>query len=204
VLGAQGGVVSLESGLTLEVPQGALSNRVQVTLQENRLDGYSDIQIEPVGAALTAPVSLSWADEGDDTLESDGVEPISIDRSGGRAHASLHHFGHFRHWRHCGRDGGVDGGACPGRVHDDGGISGHGKSCDGGGCSDGDDDDRDGGEGHGPRGGCTGAHDAGHHPSPGDNAGCHEGGEHHGGGHCSGGHATDAGVRFDGGLPQVP
>lgn len=221
-LGTQGGVVSLESGLRLEVPQGALSNRVQVTLRETRLDGYSDIHIEPSGLALAAPASLGWVDDGDDTLESEGNEVCGIVRSGGRAHAEVHHFGYFRHRSHCGKDGGADGG-CPGRAHDDGGP-GNEHHSDGGSCR-AEDEHRDGGEGHGDHDGEGCSHDDDGHRDGGERQGDHDGmwcsGDHDGGhssdgcshdedehhddeGHCSGGHGDGghpAGGGADSGRP---
>ena len=200
VIGSQGGVVSLESGLRLEVPQGAVASPVQVTLRETSSDGYADIHIEPAGLALGAAAALSWADDVDGALESDdATEQLVVERSLGRANAHVHHFGHFRHWGHCGKDGG-----CPRHARDDGGTGSHGKGdCDGGAC---------GGDGHG---GCSGNHDGGRHDDGDDNhwgqrpdaGSCHHDGDgcpgNHHGGTCSHDGGTPAPVD-DAGLPTIP
>lgn len=196
-LGEQGGTVSLTSGLTLEVPRGALPNSVPVTLRETPSDGYADIQVDPAALALGAAAVLSWSGDDDAALESDADGDLLVERDGGRARAHLHHFGHFRRWHHCRADAGLDGGACARRSRDcvDGGTCAHPKGgcTDGGACG-----DRDGGGGHG--GGCSGD-DHGDH---GD----------HGGGHghqcvrdggCSHGHGPrDGGAVADAGEPVVP
>lgn len=209
-LGAQGGTVSLTSGLTLDVPRGALSNSVAVTLRETTSDGYADIQVDPAALALGAAAVLSWSGDDDATLESDDDGDLLVERDGGRARAHLRHFGHFRRWHHCRADAGLDGGACTRRSRDcvDGGACVHPK----GGCTDGGSacGGRDGGEGHG--GGCSGGEHGDHddhcdHDDHDDHGDVCEGDGHHCGrdGGCSHGHGSrDGGAAADAGEPVVP
>lgn len=172
--GPQGGLLTLSSGLMLEVPQGALRQSTRVTLRETAHDRFSAIAIAPADVLLVAPVMLRWLDDAHGELESDTGGLLAVERSGLRASARLHHFGHFRRWSGCGGDGGADGGcARPSR------------SCvDGGACS------RDGGAGHHHGGDCSGGHDEDDDDDDGDDdsdRGCRaDGGRCEAQPHCSG------------------
>ncbi len=162
-IGTTGGTVALESGLTLQVPAGALSKPELVTLREARAELMDQVEVEPAGASLTQPAVLSWHDDGrTESVEQEDGGMLPVHHQCGRAHVHLRHFGHLRCHHRGGGDGGVrhDGDDRDGGSRDGHGGDGHGGDGDGHGGSGhgGDDGHADGGD-HRGEDGHDGDHD---------------------------------------------
>jgi hypothetical protein len=158
-IGASGGTLTLDNGLSLEVPAGALSKPEVVGLRLAQAEAADQVDVDPAGATLFQPAVLSWSDDGRTesvVLEDGGMLPVH--RQCGRAHVHVRHFGHFSCHHRGGADGGLhhDGDGRDGGSHD--GNSGEGHGGDGGG-------EGHGGSGDGHADGGSSGHggDRGHH-----------------------------------------
>jgi len=131
-IGATGGTVTLESGLSLSVPPGALGKPEVVTLREARGEAADRVEVEPAGTALAQPAVLSWSDDGrTESVEQEDGGQLPVHHQCGRAHVHVRHFGHFS--CHHPADGGVGhgGGDLDGGRRDGHGGDGHGGGHDG-------------------------------------------------------------------------
>jgi len=186
-LGTEGGVVSLQSGLELSVPAGALQQRTQITIREHRNGDVTEIELEPEGLELQQSATLGWSDDGSTECERASGARLEVQRNGQRAQIQVQRFERLRvrtRARAC--DGGnrcedrCGQGVCDGGANGGLGQGGQGgEGCTGGGAC-------DGGGGHGQGGeGCTGQ---------GDDDGCvGDGGQHHGEGGAGGGGGGNGG-----------
>ncbi len=88
-IGSEGGVVSLESGLELQVPAGALAERTQITVREQRRQGVIEVELEPRGLELAQPARLAWGDDGSMECERESGQLLQVERNGNRAQARI-------------------------------------------------------------------------------------------------------------------
>lgn len=130
-IGSKGGVVKLASGLEVEVPPGALSDDVVVSVSEVRgPEGEREIELEPRGRELREPARLSVPDDTGGSVEArlESGELREARRDGrGRLELEVHRFEHVRLGRH-----GDDHDAGELEDHHDGGVDDHGADADGG------------------------------------------------------------------------
>lgn len=188
-IGIKGGVVSLESGLVLEVPAGALRQETQITVREQRGQGVIAVELEPTGLELATPAKLAWGDDsGSMECEGESGTWLQVERNGNLAQTRINRLERLRirnRERHC--DGGASCGQCA-----DGGCGGGGR-CDEqqvgeggkGGCGGSGSGGTDKG-GSGGRGGC--ACDGGSGSIGGDGLGKGNGNQNgNGGGDCASG-----------------
>lgn len=64
-MGPAGGSITLRSGLTVEVPQGALEREVELHVRDIALgQGEHEVELEPRGTVLKVPGTLSVDDDG--------------------------------------------------------------------------------------------------------------------------------------------
>jgi hypothetical protein len=109
-LDGRGGTVALQSGLTVELPSGAVSHEVEVTVRETRHGDEVQIEVEPRGLHLEHPADVSWSDDGREA-ESESGERLEQERHGdGRVHHAMGDLGSMwlRHGHDDARDGGDD------------------------------------------------------------------------------------------------
>jgi hypothetical protein len=158
-LGTEGGVVSLQSGLELSVPAGALQQRTQITIREHRNGDVTEIVLEPEGLELQQSATLGWSDDGTSECERASGGRLEVQRNGQRAQIQVQRFERLRvrtRARNC--DGGnrcedrcgQGQGVCDGGAN--GGLGQGGEGCTGEGACDG---GANGGHGQGGEG-CTG------------------------------------------------
>lgn len=149
LVGSKGGVVKLASGLELEIPPGAFSDDVTVSVTEVRgPNGEREIEVEPRGRELTEPAHLSAPDDsGAIEARRESGERIEVRHNGGRLEIEVHRFEHLHLGRHSDLDGGADDHGGRG-ADDDGGADDHGDGGHGADDLDGGADDHgDGGHG---------------------------------------------------------
>ena len=199
-IGTEGGVVSLESGLVLEVPAGALQRQTQITVREQRRDGIIEIDLEPTGLELATPAKLAWGDEsGSMECEGESGAWLQVERTGTLAQTRINRLERLRirnRERHCDgggtcgqcADGGCGGGGRCDEQAGEGGQVGSGGSGSGGAGK--------GGSGSGGSCACDGGSGAGGGDSVGKGGGKQNGG---GAGDCTGGGDGTGRGRVDGG-----
>lgn len=205
-IGTKGGVISLESGLVLEVPAGALRQETQITVREQRGQGVIAVELEPTGLELATPAKLAWGDDsGSMECEGESGALLQVERNGNLAQTRITRLERLRirnRERHCDgggscgqcADGGCGGGGGGGRCDEqagEGGQVGSGGSGSGGAGKGG-----SGGSGACACDGGSGGSGAGGGDSVGKGSGKHNGS---GDGDCTGGGDGTGGGRGDGG-----
>lgn len=144
-IGPAGGSIALRSGLSLDVPQGALEREVEVRVRDVEVSrGEHEVELEPHGLALSVPGTLVVDDDGRrvEALESEhGL--LEVHHHGGRVEVRVERLGHVSLRRFEARDGGDDHGSGGNGSDDPAGDDrgGHGA------------DDADAGDDHGGHGG---------------------------------------------------
>ena len=100
-VGAAGGVVQLQSGLTIEVPPGALKSEVEIEIREiEARHGSREFEIDPVGIQLDIPARLKVAGAASDDqiveVEAEAEKQLEHEvELDGTAFAEVRHFGTF-------------------------------------------------------------------------------------------------------------
>lgn len=134
-MGPAGGSITLRSGLTVEVPEGALEREVELHVRDIALGhGEHEVELEPRGTVLKVPGTLSVDDDGR-RVEAMEVEHglLGVHRHGGRVRVQFERLGRVSVRR-------FDDASWA-----DGGSDDHGGRRDGG------SDDADAGDDHGGR-----------------------------------------------------
>lgn len=150
-VGPEGGVVSTQSGLSVDLPAGALDKQTEITVRETEVNGERHIELEPRGVELHGRATVSVGEDVPGELEAEASErhqPLEVRHEDHRARLEIERLEPII-VRHRGDDGahdvgddhgrdGVDGGDDRGRDAVDGGDD-HGL----GGLDGGDDHGRD-------------------------------------------------------------